>query len=635
MTTSNSQRRSVKPGEYCPVGIEREGALWHIGSLAAAREVLRARRETTQAGFTSEFIPKDVLEHHPILLSDGPLHDEQRTKVARFFAPRIVESEYRAGIEQIAERYVEQARERGTVDLAELALHYAVEVTAGIVGLTASPVAKMSRRLEKFFRQPPLDMREPGLGRTRRQWMAAAVNGLTPLGRFHFSDVRPAIRERRESPRDDLISHLIAEGYTDLDILVECVTYGTAGMVTTREFIVMAAWHLLTDADLRERYLAAERPERLAILHEIIRLEPVVGHLYRRVQTEVDIAGERLAPGDLIDLNIRAANADPEAFGADALELKPGRELPRGVDPAGLAFGDGVHRCPGQPLAMAETDALLVRLLSTTAHAISEPQLGWEDLIEGYTLRGLRVKLADADPVAAFDQGASRYDLMVALNPGYHRELRSAAGALVDKVGVRGGLRLVDLGCGSGASTKALLGAAPPDAEILGLDASSGMLGEARAKPELSRARFAQVVAGELDVAGLGEGSYDGILACYLYRNVPAELRDHALSEAWALLKPGGWLVVHEYSVAGNTRARKIWDAVCRGAIIPLSRVIDKDAVGLYRYLWQSVVDFDSIPQFTARLHRAGFRSVAHRTGRGWQRGILHTIRALKPVEET
>ena len=390
-------RRSAKPGEPVLTGMRREGTVWRIGSLDAARQVLRARHATVQAGFTAEFIPKGVLRHHPILMSDGPLHDEQRSKVARFFAPRVVAERYSGHLEAVADRTVADAVAAGTVELDQVALHYSVEVTARIVGLTAGPVPAMSKRLVTFFRQPPADLTQPRLGRTSRQWAQAAVNGLVPLLRFHFADVRPAIRARRKRPADDIISHLIAEDYTDLDILVECVTYGTAGMVTTREFICMAAWHLLTDDDLLQRYLAADRAERVGVLNEIIRLEPVVGHLYRRAVAAFEVSGgdQPLAvqPGDLLDINVRAANADPDAVGPDALELCPGRSLPRGVDEAGLAFGDGAHRCPGQPLAMAETDALLFRLLGAGARLVAEPTLGWDDLIEGYTLRGLTIAL--------------------------------------------------------------------------------------------------------------------------------------------------------------------------------------------------------------------------------------------------
>lgn len=399
-------RRAVRPGEASEPRVERQGAdgrrgvstVWRVRSLEAARQVLRARHATTQAGFTAEAIPQGRLKHHPILVSDGPLHDEQRSKVARFFAPVVVAERYTAQMEECADRLLGQAGPGERVVLDELALHYTVEVTAEVVGLTQSSVPRMSRRLVSFFRQPPFDITRRDLGRTRRQWMTAAVNGLLPIGRFYLADVRPAIRERRRARREDIISHLIDEGYTDVDILVECVTYGTAGMVTTREFVTMAAWHLLRDEALRERYAVAGQDERFAILHEIIRLEPVVGHLYRRAQEPIRITdGDgawTIEAGDLVDLCIRPANADEQAVGQDGLDLCPGRTLPRGVNAAGLSFGDGAHKCPGQPLAILESDVLLTRLLARSPRLVREPEVGWDDLIEGYTLRGLELELA-------------------------------------------------------------------------------------------------------------------------------------------------------------------------------------------------------------------------------------------------
>ena len=108
--------------------------------------------------------------------------------------------------------------------------------------------------------------------------------------------------------------------------------------------------------------------------------------------------------------------------------------------------------------------------------------------------------------------------------------------------------------------------------------------------------------------------------------------RDRAVTEVFQLLRPGGWLVVQEYSVAGDDRAMRVWDAVCRAVIIPLGTVVDRD-VDLYRYLWRSVRDFDSVDRFAHRLTRAGFKDIAHRTASGWQRGILHTFVARKPEE--
>jgi hypothetical protein len=85
------------------------------------------------------------------------------------------------------------------------------------------------------------------------------------------------------------------QGYTDREILTECLTYGAAGMATTREFIVMAAWHLFEREDLRRRFLEGDDAIRLALLEEILRLEPVVGALCRRTTRELKLDGDGTA----------------------------------------------------------------------------------------------------------------------------------------------------------------------------------------------------------------------------------------------------------------------------------------------------------------------------------------------------
>lgn len=398
-----SERRAVAPDD-APGGprVERRPSGWRIRSYAAARQVLQARGATTQAGFTAEFIPTGYLEHHPILISDGRLHDEQRRKVGRFFSPAVVAERYRPHMVECADRLVARALAAGGAPVDELALLYSVEVTGRVVGLTHAPPERMARRLVAFFRQPPFDIEKPDLGRSRGQWALAAWNGLGPVVGFYLADVRPAIRTRRRRRADDVVSHLLDEGYTDRDILVECLTYGTAGMVTTREFIAMALWHLLENPELRAEYQAGDEAARFAILEELIRLEPVVGHLYRRVSEAFTIRdGDQewqLSPGDLVDLRVRDTNTDAEAFGDDPLSLCPVRHTPRGVHAAGMSFGDGAHRCPGQPLAIMETEVLLTRLLAQDPVVVRRPTLGWDDLVAGYTLRDFRIRLRRRSP---------------------------------------------------------------------------------------------------------------------------------------------------------------------------------------------------------------------------------------------
>ncbi|APX33534.1 hypothetical protein BH708_13355 [Brachybacterium sp. P6-10-X1] len=237
----------------------------------------------------------------------------------------------------------------------------------------------------------------------------------------------------------------------------------------------------------------------------------------------------------------------------------------------------------------------------------------------------------------AFTRSARRYDLLTGLNPGYRRELREAAEDLAAGIG-RGRdhdagppPRIWDLGCGSGLSTRALL-RAMPTARVTGLDASAGMLARARIKSWPSTTHFVTGDVEELSThpePALQEQP-NGIFAAYLFRNLAPDARDAALAHISTRLRPGGRLVVHDYSVRESLRARVVWSLVCWLIVIPLSRIVGADP-GLYRYLWHSVRDNDSTARFRRRLLEAGFEEVAVRTGRGWHRGILHTYTARAP----
>lgn len=224
----------------------------------------------------------------------------------------------------------------------------------------------------------------------------------------------------------------------------------------------------------------------------------------------------------------------------------------------------------------------------------------------------------------AFDQDAASYDRLVGANPGYHAHLRLSARRL-GLPGDGAGLRLLDVGCGTGLSTAALA-ETYPGAEIVAVDASTEMLARARAKPWPSSVRFVHSRAEDLDAAlasaGLA-GPFDGVLAAYLVRNLPD--RDAGVAMLAAQLAPGAPIAVHEYAVSDSAYARTVWTAVSWMVIIPLGRQVTGDA-SLYRYLWRSVLAFDGLARLERRLRDAGLVDVHARAVGGWQRGIVHTV---------
>lgn len=359
------------------------GDRWVVRTFALARQVLRAQDATQQAGFGAEEIARGGKMRQPILYLEGPQHREQRSAAARLFAPKVTE-DYREMIEALSDELTARLRADRWVDLTRLSLTLATQVAGRVIGLTNSSPRGMERRLESFF--------DFGAGDGRRtvRSLLRTLRSRSAVLRFFALDVKPAIRARRRHPGEDVVSQLLAQGFSDFEILTECITYGAAGMATTREFITVAAWHLLDDADLLRRYRAADTAERVQVLEEILRLEPVVGHLYRRTTAPLTLTtteGDQLVGVDeRVDLDIRAINADAATVGAEPLGLCPARELPRSVPPTVMSFGDGNHRCPGAPLAILESEIFLSRLLRTDLVAAGPPRVAYNAVTQGYDL---------------------------------------------------------------------------------------------------------------------------------------------------------------------------------------------------------------------------------------------------------
>ena len=161
-------------------------------------------------------------------------------------------------------------------------------------------------------------------------------------------------------------------------------------MMTTREFIVMAAWYLFVEQpELRERYLASDAAAQLTILMEILRLEPVAAMLHRRVNAEMKLPdGASVPSGGLYAIDIRAVNTDPAIVGSCPFALDPDRAARQKENGRYMSFGDGAHNCPGWQVALHESRIFLDRLMRVPGvHLKREPDMGWNPGVQGYELR--------------------------------------------------------------------------------------------------------------------------------------------------------------------------------------------------------------------------------------------------------
>jgi cytochrome P450 len=357
-----------------------ENGLWHARGHDEVRVILRSD-QTKQAGFGAEFVAKmPEAMRAPVLHLEGEVHHDLRRKTARFFTPNYTNTNYRTMMEKLCNQLVSDLAKRGKADLSKISMKLAVEVAAQVVGLTNSHVPGMGERISSLIESPE--------NKNFFQILAARWNLLA----FFFLDVRPAIATRRKQPREDVISHVLAEGYKETEVLSECVTYGAAGMATTREFISAATMHFLERPKMRERFLVAGEVERHAMLGEILRLEPVVTMLERRTTENLEIESEgqtvTIPKGAKIAVHLDSANADERTVGTCPHDLRTDRELPKGVQPAVMSFGDGHHRCPGSFIAIQETDIFLQRLLALpTLRVERAAKLGWNESVKGYELR--------------------------------------------------------------------------------------------------------------------------------------------------------------------------------------------------------------------------------------------------------
>jgi demethylmenaquinone methyltransferase/2-methoxy-6-polyprenyl-1,4-benzoquinol methylase len=207
-----------------------------------------------------------------------------------------------------------------------------------------------------------------------------------------------------------------------------------------------------------------------------------------------------------------------------------------------------------------------------------------------------------------FSSVAARYDLMNDLmSAGIHRVWKEA---MMDWLAPRPGQRLLDVAGGTGDIAFRFLKRAG-EAEAVVCDMTEAMLAEGRKRAEALRlADRLDWVAGDAMALPFPDRSFDAYTISFGIRNVtrPAD----ALAEAFRVLRPGGRLMVLEFSQIPVAGLQWLYDRYSFNVIPALGQAIANDRAS-YQYLVESIRKFPDQESFATLIRGAGFGQVKWR----------------------
>jgi cytochrome P450 len=212
------------------------------------------------------------------------------------------------------------------------------------------------------------------------------------------------VEDRRREPRDDVLTGLATATFPDgslpevIDVVRVAANLFAAGQETTVRLLSTALKIIAEQPELQQQ-LRDERERIPNFVEEALRIESPVKGDFRLARVATTVGGVEVPAGTTVMVLNGAANRDPRHFDdPDTFDVARGNARQQ------LAFGRGIHTCPGAPLARAEGRVAIERILDrTTDIRISERHHGPADARRYQYVPTfiLRVELTPADRAGA------------------------------------------------------------------------------------------------------------------------------------------------------------------------------------------------------------------------------------------